>query len=139
MTKIYLASKLHHSDFAMKLVMNNTHDVTWTNRWQWFEGWVSDSKENAVHFWENDFDDVDAADAVIVLGMGNDILKGALVEAGYAIGKGKIVACVGDCDSFSTWQFSKRVKMLSDVQAAVDWIKMQVSPEIYPHLEEVQS
>ena len=134
MTKIYLASKLHHSEFATKLVVNNTHDVTWTNRWQWFEGKVSDSKENAVHFWENDFDDVDAADAVIVMGMIDDVLKGALIEAGYAIAKGKLVACVGECGSFGTWQFSRRVKIFPDVQAAVDWIKLKTAPEIYQHL-----
>lgn len=66
--KIYLASKLHHSELARMFVKDNTFDVTWTNRWQWFEGEVKDAEDFAAHFWENDFDDVDAADYVIVYG-----------------------------------------------------------------------
>ena len=110
MVKIYLASKLHHANFARDLIVNNRFPmVTWTNRWQWFEGQVSDAKKNAAHFWENDFDDVDAADAVLVMGWGKDILKGALVEAGYGIAKGKSVLCLGNSPSFSTWQYSNRI------------------------------
>lgn len=120
--KIYLASKLHHSDFARSLVVSNTYDVTWTNRWQWFEGVVSDSEESASHFWENDFDDVDAADCVIVLGKKADVLKGALVEAGYAIAQGKSVYAVGKSSSFGTWASSQRVMRFRNVHDAIDHI-----------------
>jgi len=106
--KIYLASKLHHADVAKKLILDFPN-ITFTNRWQFFEGEVPDTREHAKNFWENDFDDVDAADCVIVYGQKDDILKGALVEAGYGIAKGKLIICVGESSSFSTWQHSTRV------------------------------
>lgn len=125
--KIYLASKLKHSKDVINMIVDNVFDVTWTNRWQWFENVVSDSKENAQHFWENDFDDVDAADAVIVLGYKEDVLKGALVEAGYAIAQGKLVICVGLSESFSTWQYSQRVLRADSIDTAVTEIEKYVT------------
>ena len=120
--KVYLASKLHHSQMVRDLIIENTHDVTWTNRWQWFESKVPDEKDFAQHFWENDFDDVDAADAVLVYGEGDDTLKGAILEAGYAIGKGKPVVIVGSSKSFGTWQYSQRVQRAETIVDALHLI-----------------
>lgn len=110
--KIYLASKLRHSAMAKSLILDHPY-VTWTNRWQFFESEIPDTQEHAVNFWENDFDDVDAADVVLVYGVKGDDLRGALVEAGYGIGKGKRVVCCGDSLSFGTWRFSPRVEHFS--------------------------
>lgn len=120
--KIYLASKLKYSDVAKRLILELPW-VTWTNRWQFFEGEIPDTEIHARNFWENDFDDVDAADAVIVFGLHDDNLRGALVEAGYAIAKGKAVYCAGDNDGFGTWQHSPRVDNTSVYPNYIDPFK----------------
>jgi len=126
--KIYLASKLYHADVVKNLVICNTYDVTWTNRWQWFEGVVDDTEQFAQHFWENDFDDIDAADCVVIYGVVGDELKGALVEAGYAIAKGKPVYCVGGSASFGTWQYSQRVETFDNLNALAIYLGVRQYP-----------
>ena len=107
--KVYVASKLHHAEMVKQLILDHPY-ITFTNRWQFFEGEIPDTEIHALNFWENDFDDVDAAEWVLAYGVGDDTLKGALVEVGYGIGKGKRIIKCGDCNSYGTWQFSRRVE-----------------------------
>ena len=107
--KIYVASKMKHAD-AVKAVQLHKVGLTFTNRWHFMETVIPETADHAANFWENDFDDIDAADAVVVYGEPGDHLRGALIEAGYGIARGKPVFLCGETDSFGTWQHSPRVE-----------------------------
>jgi hypothetical protein len=109
MIKVYIASKLHYADKFQKL------RATWKNdsidlhaRWHdqaalEHEG-HSLSPEDFHIFWSVDEEDVKMSDAIILYGESHDKLRGALVEAGMAIGAGILTILVGDCPDFGTWQ-----------------------------------
>jgi nucleoside 2-deoxyribosyltransferase len=83
---------------------NQLHDkdMLVVSRWPYLLGSVPETSEKGI--WINDFADIDHADCVIVYGKEGDQLRGALVEAGYAIAKGKRVFVLGEHECFGTWK-----------------------------------
>lgn len=100
--KVYGASKL--AGAPMWLALREQYPfVEWTAKWPEIVGKIPDSKDFAKTFWKRDIDDVLRSDFVLVYGPGDDVLMGAIFEAGIAIGAGIPVVAVGDSPSFSTW------------------------------------
>lgn len=73
--------------------------------------------------WVRNVLDVRQCDAVLVYGGAEDILCGALVEAGVALGLGKTVICVGSSRSFGTWQYHPNVFIAKTVIEAINLAK----------------
>lgn len=126
MAKIYLASKLKHAERWRQLANDNPRH-TFTARWPYIVGYVDDSPKNANNFWEHDFNDIDFCDALIVVADPDDVLRGALVEVGYAIAKGKHVIVVGENDSYGTWRHSYRVRTAETIEQAFTWVNTLIA------------
>jgi len=118
MASVYTASKLRHGPMWIRL-REERQDVFFTARWPDIEGHVPDTPENAVAFWHHDVADVRKADAVLVYAEPEDKLRGALVEAGIALGLGKQVVVVGDNADFGTWQYHPLVQRAKTIDEAL--------------------
>jgi nucleoside 2-deoxyribosyltransferase len=116
--KVYGASKLRHAPMWNDL-REAWPEILWTARWPYQHvGQVPDTPDFASLFWLHDHEDVEKADGVLVYAEPDDVLRGALVEAGMAIALGKWVLCVGDNPGFGTWQWHPQVSRLPDLDAA---------------------
>src|SRR5262249_12139340 len=80
------------------------------------------SPEDFHIFWLVDEEDVKASDAVVVFGAADDKLRGALVEAGIAIGAGILTILVGDCPDWGTWQHHPVVARATSMEHAKEMI-----------------
>ena len=120
---VYTASKLTHA-MLWRALRADWPEVHFTARWPWQHindngtpKWPSDSAHGAI-FWEHDQQDVQRASVVLCYAEPGDILRGALVEAGMALGMGKLVIVVGSNESYSTWQYHSRVLRVKDLSSA---------------------
>lgn len=116
--RIYFASKLSHAPLV--LALRNTHpEIHFTQRWDLMAGQIEDSPAGAPKFWQDDYDDIWRSDAVLIWGKPEDKLRGALVEAGIAIGMKKLVIAAGEHPDFGTWQYHPRVWRKFDLEAGL--------------------
>lgn len=117
---IYVASKMRHAPLLQQLYLARP-DAHFVNRWIWLEGNVPDSEVYARNFWLDDVHDVLSADVLICFAKdGDDKLRGALVEAGIALGAGKRVIVVGKHSDYGTWQHHPSVERAYNLGHAVD-------------------
>ncbi len=117
--RVYGASKLSHSQMWIELRKRYPR-IHFTARWPFFTGILEDTEEQAKHFWLDDEADIRQADCVIVYADSEaEKLRGALVEAGIAIGLGKKVFVVGEHPDYGTWQFHPLVVRVKSVEAAL--------------------
>lgn len=68
--------------------------------------------------WLMDHDDILESDIVMLWASPTDQLRGALVEAGIALGAGLKVLLVGENKAFGTWQHHPQVSRVGDLLAA---------------------
>lgn len=124
MLRIYTASKLYMAD-AWKRLREQVVDVKFTARWPDQVHLEHGAQSSTVYerVWLEDHMDVAKADVVICYGSAEDILVGALIECGIAIGLDKTVIIVGDSKSFGTWQHHKNVYRAKTIMDAVDLAK----------------
>lgn len=124
--RIYTASKLYMWE-AWRELRTQQIDVEFTARWVDMAHVEVDNPNQTSKFFENcwqiDLADVERADVVLCYGASEDILVGALIEAGAALGMGKIVICVGGTKSFGTWKHHPSVYMEPTVMKAIDLAK----------------
>lgn len=118
MVSIYGASRLKHSSMWLELKKTEP-DINWTAHWPSIVGKIPDTPEYATAFWIVDYNDIVAADAVIVYAELNDPLRGAIFEAGLAIGMGKRVCVIGSVPDYGSWQFSERVLRSTNMAQAI--------------------
>lgn len=109
MNKVYVASKLHHAPMWRSLRDAWRPHVVINSRWIDTTDGEPDTHDNAPNFWKIDIEDVRNADFLICFGNREDVLRGALYEAGIAVGLYIPVLCVGDSPSFGTWQYGPGV------------------------------
>lgn len=114
---IYTASKLCHASMWKEL-RGKWPEVFFTARWPDLVGRVPDDGRNAQIFWLHDIADIRKADAVLLYAETGEHLRGALVEAGAALGLGKQVICVGDHPDYGTWRKHPLVTSCDDLAAA---------------------
>lgn len=115
--KVYIASKMQHAARWRNLYSKYAH-VHVVSRWPFLEPSVEPDEDNARKFWQDDVADIQAADAVIVYAEPEEKLRGALVEAGIAIGLGKLVIVIGDHPDFGTWIHHPQVRRADDLVSA---------------------
>lgn len=133
--KVYGASHLGDADFWRKLRSEWT-EVEFTARWPIDS--VADGKPIWPHdpshgrlFWQKDHDDVARADVVLVYSQILDPLRGAIFEAGIAVGLGKRIIIVGDHPSYSTWQYHPatfRVETIDHARSLLRLMADEISP-----------
>ncbi len=127
MIKVYIASKLHYAPMFQKLRDEwRAEGIDLHARWH-----DQAALEHANHtltpedfhiFWLVDEEDVKQSDAVILYGESNDKLRGALVEAGMAVGAGILTILVGECPDFGTWQYHPIVARANSFDHAKDML-----------------
>lgn len=118
MVAIYGASKLKHAEMWLDLRIEFPW-IDWTARWPDIVGKWEDTSDNAQCFWQVDFEDVAKADYVFCYGQLTDHLRGALVEAGIALGLGRWVIVIGQSPDFGTWQYHPHVLRCNDMAEAI--------------------
>lgn len=96
-----------------------------TSRWLDLVGKVDPTPALSHTFWDMDFSDINSSDALIVsTSLPKRPLRGALVEAGYAIARGIPVLVVGDNDGFGTWQHYRKVFRVNSTAEALLWLRL---------------
>jgi len=127
--KVYTASRLTSAPLWRRLI-NEWPEIVFTARWvmQHVEKdgtpkWPHDAAHSLL-FWQHDYDDVAAADVVLVYGCDGEHLRGALVEAGIGIALGKTVIVVGDHSDYGTWQYHSSVLRAEDLPTARSLLKL---------------
>jgi hypothetical protein len=126
MIKVYIASKLKYADeFREHRALWKLSGIDLHARW--FDQAIIEQTQQATPqdfhiFWLVDEEDVKESDAVIVFGAMGDKLRGALVEAGIAIGQGILTILVGDCEDFGTWQHHPVVTRANTLEQAREMI-----------------
>lgn len=120
---VYTASNLTHA-MLWRALRAEWSEVNFCARWPWQHinddgtaKWPDDKAFGSV-FWEHDFQDVQRSNVVLCYAEPQDVLRGALVEAGMALGMGKLVITVGSNESFGTWQHHSRVLQVKDLSSA---------------------
>jgi nucleoside 2-deoxyribosyltransferase len=128
--KVYTASKLREGPRWRKLA-EEWSDIDFVARWPFIHvtsdgeaGWPGDCAAHGAEFWRQDHEDVARCDVVLVYSEANDILKGALVEAGMALAMGKVVIVVGDNPGYGTWQFHQQVRRVATLEAARSLLRL---------------
>ena|SRR5438309_255045 len=118
--KVYIASKIMYAERFRRLRTEwNAHRVEIYSRWLDQAVHENSATPDDFHiFWLTDEQDVKESDAVIVYGETGDTLRGALVEAGIAIGAGIPVIIVGDSPSFASWQYHPKVVRADSLEHA---------------------
>lgn len=128
--KVYTASKLKEGPRWRQLA-NDWPEVEIVARWPFLhvngEGapaWPDNCAAHGAVFWQHDFEDVANSNVVLVYGEESDVLRGALVEAGIAIGLGIPVIVVGKNAGYGTWQFHSLVRRVDNFEAARSLLKL---------------
>jgi len=138
MADVYGASVLFHATFW---ISNHGEEkdrwpgVKWTARWPFLvaQGFT-DSSINSSLFWQYDMADISNAEVVMVFAQPKDHLRGALVEAGIALGQNKPVLLVGSNPGFGSWQHHPMVFKADSLDAAAEWLRLWDArkPQEYP-------
>lgn len=116
--KVYTASKLSQAPLWSRLKKEWT-EIEFTARW--VTEHIGVTEKNPViarQFWIEDFQDVQAADVVLLYGEPHEKQRGSLVEAGMAIGMQKPVIVCGDSADFGTWQYFPSVHRVTTLNEA---------------------
>lgn len=124
--RIYGASRLVRATMWRNQRKNNP-GLIFTARWidqiaSFDDEGVAESVKRAG--WIMDEEDIQSADYVCVLALDNEVLRGALVEAGMGITLGKVIVLAGASPSFGTWKYHPAVRFHSGtLSGALRWIK----------------
>lgn len=108
---IYVASKVQHAEKWLALRAKGANIVsTWID--EAGDGQSADYEELAARC----LSEISSSDVVLLYCEGDEILKGALIEAGAALALGKPIHCVGSCPSLSRvfnkhslWHFHQNI------------------------------
>ena len=134
--KIYTASKLKEGP-RWRALAEMWPEIEIVARWPFLHvttdgepGWPDDCAAHGSVFWRHDHEDVSRADVVIVFAdQADDVLRGALIEAGMGIAMGKTVIVVGSNPGYGTWQFHPQVKRVPSLDAARSLLRLMATPD----------
>lgn len=122
---VYTASCLQHAKLWTELRQKYSEDFHFTSHWmdQILSG-AQETPENARKFWARDVQEVQSSDAVIVYAVDGDILRGAICEAGVALGCGipVIIVAPAGLHSLSTWQYHPLAKHCLSLTDAFEYL-----------------
>lgn len=133
--KVYTASKLKEGPRWRRLA-EEWPEIDIVARWPFLHvtsdgapGWPDDCAAHGSIFWQHDYEDVSRADVVLVFAdQAEDVLRGALVEAGMGIAMGKTVIVVGSNSGYGTWQYHQQVKRVPSLDAARSLLRLMATP-----------
>lgn len=133
--KVYTASKLKEGPRWRRLA-DEWPEIEVVARWPFLHvtsdgspGWPDDCAAHGSIFWTHDYEDVARSDVVLVYAaLADDVLRGALVEAGMGIAMGKTVIVVGANQGYGTWQFHPQVKRVATLDAARSLLRLMATP-----------
>ncbi len=139
--KVYTASKLSDGPLWRRLA-EDWPEIEFVARWPFhhvtYSGkpdWPEDCAAHGRVFWQHDHEDVLRSDIVLVYTQSEQPLKGALIEAGMALGSGRSVVVVGEHPSYPTWWFHKNVSRVKSLEEARSLLRlMNVGNETPDHL-----
>jgi hypothetical protein len=86
-----------------------------------FANGATDDWRTAMTGWPINITEAAGADVVLVWGR-DEPLRGALVEAGAALARGKTILLVGESESFGTWRFHPSCFLVGDLDEARVWL-----------------
>jgi len=122
--RVYGASMLHHYGLWQVLAKDPDWDfVEWTASWPNVDEIHQDmagepvKDEVLINSWMNNVNEVLGSDFVLLYAGNAPKLRGALIEAGVAIGAGIPVCTVG-LPLDHTWRFHRQVKCFATLQEA---------------------
>lgn len=120
--RVYFASKLHHAERWQRTVIR-WPEIEFTSTWIYNtpEMERNATGEDFTRYWITDLNEVMSSDFVLCYMKDDDVLKGALVEAGCILGCGKMVLAVG-LPHVHSWTYHPRVLRLSRIWDALDFI-----------------
>lgn len=132
--KVYTASKLKEGPRWVQLA-RDWPEIDIVARWPFSHvsvdgepSWPGDCAAHGSIFWQHDHDDVARADVILAFAeKDEDVLRGALVEAGMAIALKKIVIVVGANPSYGTWQFHPSVKRVATLEDARSLLRLMAT------------
>lgn len=94
--KIYIASKVRHAELLRGLRTGIDSDgIHFNARWVETCGLAFNATKPVSHWQQENFDDIEAADAVFGYAEEGEHLKGGLVEIGWALRAGKPIFIIG--------------------------------------------
>ena len=127
MLRVYPASKTYYAPLFQAYNLKQSK-VFFCARWlQHHQHGTPDTSEHAAaQFWQQDEKDVAGSDAVLVYGEPDDVLKGALVEAGMAIAYGVPVILIGEHPAWSTWRWHPEVFHADTIEKAIEMLWEEV-------------
>jgi nucleoside 2-deoxyribosyltransferase len=119
MLRVYTASKINTGKLWRQL-HTDWPEVYFHARWLKHNVLgTEDTNDNASKFWQEDVEDIKTSDYLIIYAVSRDEhLRGALVEAGIALGEGIPVIVVGEHKDYGTWQYHPLCKKVSSLEAA---------------------
>lgn len=124
--KVYFASKLRHAELWRLMRHNYSHLFEVTSRWIDIEDVMETERaagpSDFRRFWITDIQDIQRSDFVLVYQQADDILKGAIAEAGAAIALGKLVLAV-NLETTHTWTYHPLVIRLVDLEEAKQFFR----------------
>ena len=122
MVKVYMASKMGHAEKWRDLYSHHP-EIHIVNGWCFLEPFIEPTPDNARKFWQDDFDDISRCDVLILYAEKDEHLRGGLVEAGIALGLGKIVMVIGEHADYGTWQHHPSVWKSSSIEGALESLR----------------
>lgn len=124
--KVYTATKIKHRDLFRKLREEWT-EFHFTATWLDMKLISDFDAVECVKGWAQNEIDVAASAVTLVYAEQGDILRGALVEAGIAIGVGARVISVGDNYNYGTWRYHPKVHNVPTLLHAREWLRHYAS------------
>ncbi len=116
--KLYLASQSQYRDEIAGItesLRRREYDVNST--WPWLD--PNSTAEDETTIWADILRKITAADLLIVIPMGPEPLRGALVEVGMALACGTKVIITGEHEAYGTWQFADDVVRYYDLPSVL--------------------
>lgn len=123
MLNIYTASK-PSLDSEWQALAEEWKEFNFCSQWINFNDKVSDSPTFAQFFWQMDFQDITKADILLCKASPDSHLRGALVEAGYALALSIPVIVIGEADDYGTWQYHPGVYRVKDMEEAYKLLQL---------------
>lgn len=114
----YTASKLIHAPKLLAL-RQEWPRIYFTARWVAGASSSVESARPAAHWLIDNADDIIRSDTFLLYAEPEDVLKGAVWEAGIAWANGKDIWLVGDNPSYSKWKFAPRIHRAPTLERAL--------------------